>query len=30
MRGKKRIGQLKFREELRRWEMMREDVDFYP
>ena len=30
MRGKKKIGQLKFGEELRRWERMREDVDFYP
>ena len=28
MRGKKRIGQLKFGEELRRWERMREDVEF--
>ena len=30
MRGMNRIGRLKFGEELRRWEMMREDVDFYP
>ena len=28
MREKKRIGQLKFGEELRRWERMREDVEF--
>ena len=30
MRGMNRIGQLKFGEDLRRWERMREDVDFYP
>ena len=28
MREKKRIWQLKFGEELRRWERMREDVEF--
>ncbi len=30
MREKKRIWQLKFGEELRRWERMRENVDFCP
>ena len=30
MRGMNRIGQLKFGEDLRRWERMREDVEFCP